>query len=236
MNPKKKILNTYHLTFKIFKTIINKRYPNKSKVLKLSNEKNLAQKYEVSRASLRESLKILQSKGVILSKQKTGIEIEEISNWNFFDRDILNWTQSSKYSIDIAKYFLETRLIIEPENAYLCSERIDKKGKEKLNNAFDNLHYNVKNQDVKNIINADLEFHKIILFGTENPILHSFNSFISHILKYNFELNHKDYNVYEKWKIALPLHNNLKNHIISHKSKLAKRVMYKIINNTNKIK
>ena len=47
---------------------------------KLLNENLLAKKYGVSRASLREALKILQSKGVIKSKQKIGTILEEYKN------------------------------------------------------------------------------------------------------------------------------------------------------------
>ena len=103
MNKKKKNSNKYGLTFKIFSDVINRRYPNKFKILKLPNENILSKTHGVSRSSLRESLKVLQSKAIISSKQKTGTEINEISNWNFFDRDILTWTQNSKYSLDIAK-------------------------------------------------------------------------------------------------------------------------------------
>lgn len=53
---------------------------------KLLNENLLAKKYGVSRATLREALKILQSKGVIKSKQKTGTVLEEYKNLNFLIR------------------------------------------------------------------------------------------------------------------------------------------------------
>jgi len=235
MNKKKKNSNKHGLTFKIFSDVINRRYPNKFKILKLPNENILSKTHGVSRSSLRESLKVLQSKGIISSKQKTGTEINEISNWNFFDRDILTWTQNSKYSLDIAKYFHETRLIIEPETIFISANRIKKKQKTQLEIVYNNLYKAVKNQDTESIIRYDLEFHKTILYSTENPILLSLNSLINHILKYNFELNQMQKDAYEVWKIALPLHNKLKNQIISHKAKQARRTMYAIINNTNKI-
>ena len=73
---------TYLLCQKIFRT--NRQGS------KLLNENLLAKKYGVSRASLREALKILKSKGILTSKQKTGTTIEEYKNLNFFDKDILS--------------------------------------------------------------------------------------------------------------------------------------------------
>ena len=123
--------STYQLCKKIF--IGNKQGS------KLLNENLLAKKYGVSRASLREALKILQSKGIIKSKQRTGTTLEDYKNLNFFDKDILSWSKGSKYADDMRKYFIQTRLMFEPEIAYLCAKNIDAKNKQELNSAYEAL-------------------------------------------------------------------------------------------------
>ena len=85
----KKLDSTYELCQKIFKS-------NKEGT-KLLKKNLLSKKYGVSRASLRECLKILKSKGVIKSKQKSGTFIEDRKNLNYFDKDILNWSKGTKY-------------------------------------------------------------------------------------------------------------------------------------------
>ena len=57
----------------------------------LPREEVLAQRMAVSRTALREGLKVLGSKGLIETKQKTGTRVREPRHWNQLDGDILAW-------------------------------------------------------------------------------------------------------------------------------------------------
>ena len=146
---------------------------------KLLNENLLAKKYGVSRATLREALKILQSKGVIKSKQKTGTVLEEYKNLNFFDKDILSWSKGSKYADNMRKYFIQTRLMFEPEIAYLCAKNIDLKNKKELDSIYEALEMSIIKKDVEKLILADLAFHNKIILNCGNPILYKLSEFIT---------------------------------------------------------
>ena len=91
---------------------------------KLPNENLLAKQYGVSRSSLREALKILKSKGVIKSKQRLGTVIDKYENINFFDKDILSWSQGTSYFKNSRKYFLQIRMMFEPEISFMCAKNI----------------------------------------------------------------------------------------------------------------
>ena len=198
---------------------------------KLVNENLLAIKYGVSRASLREALKILKSKGVIKSKQKTGTVIEKYENLNFFDRDILAWSKGSKYAENLRKYFIETRLIFEPEITYLCAKHIDSKSKKELNLIFNSLKNSVKKKDMKKIISNDLAFHRKIILNCGNPILYPLLEFINHVLELNFTANQNEQkNYFLGWeKKYLKQHEALKNYILKNKPLKAKNKMISLI-------
>tara|TARA_Y100000741_G_scaffold363460_1_gene351738 strand:- start:915 stop:1586 length:672 start_codon:yes stop_codon:yes gene_type:complete len=198
---------------------------------KLLNENLLAAKYGVSRASLREALKILKSKGIIKSKQKTGTVIEKYENLNFFDRDILEWSKGLKYAENLRNYFVETRLLFEPEITYLCAKRIDLKNKKELSSTFENLKKSVKNKDAKKIIFYDLAFHKTIILNCGNPILYPLLEFINHILELNFRANQNEQkNYFIGWeKKYLTQHEDLKNFILKNQAIKAKNKMISII-------
>ena len=198
---------------------------------KLLNENLLAKKYGVSRASLREALKILQSKGVIKSKQKIGTILEEYKNLNFFDKDILSWSKGSKYADNMRKYFIQTRLMFEPEIAYLCAKNIDLKNKNELNSIYESLAISVNKKDLKKLILADLAFHNKIILNCGNPILYKLSEFINHMLELNFtDNNNKLKRIFKGWENKyLNQHKELKDFIIKGNPLKAKNKMISII-------
>ena len=203
---------------------------------KLLNENLLAKKYGVSRATLREALKILQSKGVIKSKQKTGTVLEEYKNLNFFDKDILSWSKGSKYADNMRKYFIQTRLMFEPEIAYLCAKNIDLKNKKELDSIYEALEMSIIKKDVEKLILADLAFHNKIILNCGNPILYKLSEFINHMLRLNFtDNNNKLKRIFIGWENKyLKQHKDLKNFIIKGNPLKAKNKMISIIS-ANKI-
>ncbi len=215
--------STYILCKKIFRS-------NKQGA-KLPNENLLAKEYGVSRSSLREALKILKSKGVIKSKQKSGTIIDKYENINFFDKDILSWSQGTTYSKKSRKYFLQIRMMFEPEITFMCTKNINKINKKELEKIFINLSESVQKRDYNNIIFNDLAFHQKIIMNCGNPILYPLIEFINHILKLNFTANQKEQkNYFNGWeKKYLKQHEQLKDFILKNQPLKAKNKMIAII-------
>ena len=215
--------STYILCRKIFRS--NKQGS------KLPNENLLAKQYGVSRSSLREALKILKSKGVIKSKQKSGTIIDKYENINFFDKDILSWSQGTSYFKNSRKYFLQIRMMFEPEISFMCAKNINKKNKNEFEKIFYNLKQSVIYQDYNNIILNDLAFHQKIIMNCGNPILFPLFEFINHILKANFTSNQQvQKNYFKGWENKyLKQHEDLKNFILKNQPIKAKNKMISII-------
>ena len=203
---------------------------------KLPNENLLAKQYGVSRSSLREALKILKSKGVIKSKQRLGTVIDKYENINFFDKDILSWSQGTSYFKNSRKYFLQIRMMFEPEISFMCAKNINKKNKNEFEKIFDNLRQSVISKDYNNIILNDLAFHQKIIMNCGNPILFPLYEFINHILKANFTSNQQlQKNYFKGWeKKYLKQHEDLKNFIVNNNPIKAKNKMISIISENKK--
>ena len=220
--------STYILCRKIFRS--------NEQGSKLPNENLLAKQYGVSRSSLREALKILKSKGVIKSKQKLGTVIDKYENINFFDKDILSWSQGTSYFKNSRKYFLQIRMMFEPEISFMCAKNINQKNKNEFEKIFVNLKQSVVYQDYNNIILNDLAFHQKIIMNCGNPILFPLYEFINHILKANFTSNQQvQKNYFKGWENKyLKQHEDLKNFIINNKPIKAKNKMISIISENKK--
>ena len=220
--------STYILCRKIFRS--------NEQGSKLPNENLLAKQYGVSRSSLREALKILKSKGVIKSKQRLGTVIDKYENINFFDKDILSWSQGTSYFKNSRKYFIQIRMMFEPEISFMCAKNINKKNKNEFEKIFDNLRQSVISKDYNNIILNDLAFHQKIIMNCGNPILFPLHEFINHILKANFTSNQQlQKNYFKGWeKKYLKQHEDLKNFIVNNNPIKAKNKMISIISENKK--
>ena len=220
--------STYILCRKIFRS--------NQQGSKLPNGNLLAKQYGVSRSSLREALKILKSKGVIKSKQRLGTVINKYENINFFDKDILSWSQGTSYFKNSRKYFLQIRMMFEPEITFMCAKNINNKNKNEFEIIFENLKQSVISKNYKNIILNDLAFHQKIIMNCGNPILFPLHEFINHILKANFTSNQQlQKNYFKGWeKKYLKQHKDLKNFIINNNPIKAKNKMISIISENKK--
>lgn len=131
---------------------------------KLPNELDLANSFNVSRNIMRESMKILESFGILDSKTGIGTYIPEqalanIRNMYFF--------QSLKDNHSLEQ-LLETRLIIEPELVYYATLRATD---EELNLLGQIVALEIKKQDTEFYQTHDLDFHTLIAKISRNDLL-----------------------------------------------------------------
>src|SRR3546814_18473823 len=68
--------------------ILDGVYPPGSKI---PGESEILHRFGVSRTVLREVLKTLTAKGLIVSKTRVGTTVLDSSHWNFFEADVLSW-------------------------------------------------------------------------------------------------------------------------------------------------
>src|SRR3954454_25400517 len=74
---------------------------------------------DVSRTAVREAVKVLAAKGLIVSRPKTGTHVRERRFWHMLDPDILTWRLEAEPTDDFHMTVLETRRLIEPTVAAL---------------------------------------------------------------------------------------------------------------------
>lgn len=57
----------------------------------LPGEMELGEMYGVSRTAVREAVKMLAAKGMLLPRPRIGTRVMPRRNWNFLDQDLLTW-------------------------------------------------------------------------------------------------------------------------------------------------
>ncbi len=147
----------------------------------LPSEAELCNQYGVSRSSTREAVKMLSAKGLIRSRPKQGIRIQQERYWNMFDSDVLKWILVSKPTLELLKEFLDVRVVIEPQAASLAAKHADKDDLDIINQAL----ARIKDADngLDDPMEADVEFHSAVFEATKNRFFVQFTDFVSTALR-----------------------------------------------------
>ncbi|WP_434927697.1 FadR/GntR family transcriptional regulator [Shewanella sp. HL-SH8] len=212
---------THQLTHDLGIAIVSGEYPIGEG---LPSEADLCVKYDVSRSSTREAVKMLSAKGLITSRPKQGIRVMPESQWNMFDIDVLHWILSSKPSLSLLKEFTQMRLALEPEAAALAAKNATAEQIEHLGIALQRM----KDAELglEDPLEADILFHANILCSSNNRFFIQMTGFTSTALKVSLRYTNQMKGVNGA---NVEDHAAVYNAIRMRQPELAKTVMVKII-------
>lgn len=166
----------------------------------LPREEALAQRMAVSRTALREALKVLGSKGLIETRQKTGTRVRDPRHWNQLDADILAWRCASMPTEDFVEKLVEMREIIEPAAAAAAAKRRSPEQLACIKAAYEAMS---AADDLDAWAKADLAFHECVLDAANNELLGSLFSVVDTALGAYFLLSAR---TAADFKYSLPRH------------------------------
>jgi len=133
------------------------------------SETDLSVELGVSRTVTREAIKVLSQKGMIVSRPKTGTQVQARTNWNLLDADVLHWEFSVGGQDSFYERLTEVRLIIEPAASALAARRATPEEVLTMENSFREMVANV--DDNAAYIVADMHFHTAIVAASHNDLL-----------------------------------------------------------------
>ncbi|WP_284154885.1 FadR/GntR family transcriptional regulator [Algicella marina] len=152
----------------------------------LPRDEDLAARFGVSRTVLREAMKTLGAKGMVVARARIGTKVTSRSRWNHFDSDVLGWFLDSGVNRQFLHDLFQIRQTIEPFAASLAAE---KAGREAVAAMRDHVREMAEAVDDKAFALADLAFHRKILEESGNPFLFSVGGLIEAALLTTFRLS-----------------------------------------------
>ena len=166
----------------------------------LPGESMLAEQMSVSRTVLREALKVLAAKGLIETRQKTGMRVRDPRFWKHLDADVLGWRCAAMPTEDFVEKLVEMREIIEPAAVMAAARRRGPEQLEAIGMALEAMEEAV---DLDAWAAADLRFHEAVLIATNNELLGSLFSVIETALATFFVMSAR---TAKNFKYSLPHH------------------------------
>lgn len=177
---------TQQVVHELGKKIIQGRYKVGDS---LPSEADLCTEFNISRTATREAVKMLTAKGLISSRPRQGIKVVESKHWNLFDVDVLNWILLGKPDLYLLRNFLQLRLALEPEAAFLAAQYAQDEELAAIEVALARMKNATNGEDDTH--EADIEFHQSVFSATNNPFFIQLKNFITTALKVNLRFTNR---------------------------------------------
>jgi GntR family transcriptional repressor for pyruvate dehydrogenase complex len=166
---------------------------------KLPSERSLSEYLNISRASVREALRIMEIIGILEVKPGSGIFFRDRAG--DLSIPLTAWLPRKEETL---REIFEVRQLIEPRAAGLAAERVSPDILEKMKFCLERFGTSVEQNDLASMILADTEFHRLLATATQNKTL-------------TFLMNTMTRYLPEGWKASLMVPQRPKKTIAEHK-------------------
>lgn len=152
----------------------------------LPRDEDLLQRFGVSRTVLREAIKTLTAKGLLVARARVGTKVRPRDDWNMFDADVLRWHMEGGAGKSFFADLSEMRLAIEPYAAGLAAQKADEDGIGAMGRAVRQM---ASAPDRHSFAAADIELHRQITKASGNVFMQSVTALIETALLSSFWLS-----------------------------------------------
>ena len=142
----------------------------------LPGELELGEQFGVSRTAVREAVKTLTAKGMVLPRPRIGTRVLPQSNWNFLDQELLSWWMTEQNFNQVIEYFLVMRSSLEPQACLLAATQGTAEQKARLNTLMAEMVELKRKFNRERWIEVDMAWHEHVYEMSGNPFLTSFAS------------------------------------------------------------
>ena len=187
-------------------------------------EPTLCAEYGVSRTVVREAIKSLVAKGIVVTGPKVGTRVLAPDQWNWFDPDVVAWQGKAGFSREFLRDLHELRRIVEPAAVRLAAERASADDIAEMETAFAGMHDAIEHGG--DYVRHDLRFHQGLLRASHNRMLIQMSKALGALLRTSFEISTDKP---DGPRLSLPLHRAVLDAVIARSPARADRAIRVLI-------
>ena len=212
---------THQITHNLGVAIVTGVYSDENPV---PIEADLCRQYNASRPVLREAVKMLTAKGLLVSRPRLGTQVQPEEHWNMLDPDVLAWLLERKFSPALLMEFNEIRLSVEPGAAALAARVATAADKAAIRAAIGRMQAAENGDD--DPMDSDIAFHVSVLRASRNRFYLQLTGFIATALRFSIRTTNR----YKGVKLASSAdHKKVADAIIAGRPGAASDAMRKLI-------
>jgi DNA-binding FadR family transcriptional regulator len=164
--------------------IVTGHYPVGSS---LPPEPMLCEELGVSRTVIREAVKSLIAKGLLVTGPKVGTRVLDQEQWNWFDPDVVAWQSRAGLSREFLRDLQELRRLVEPAAVRLAAERATAADIAEIETAYAGMKRSI--DEGGDYVSSDLRFHQGLLRACHNRMVAHMSKALGALLRTSFEIS-----------------------------------------------
>jgi DNA-binding FadR family transcriptional regulator len=205
--------------------IVTGRYPVGSS---LPPEPALCETLGVSRTVIREAVKSLIAKGLLVTGPKVGTRVLAEEQWNWFDPDVVAWQSRAGLSREFLRDLQELRRLVEPAAVRLAAERATAQDIAEIETAYAGMKRSI--EEGGDYVSSDLRFHQGLLRAAHNRMVAQMSKALGALLRTSFEISTARP---DGPASSLPLHRAVLDAVIARSPAKAERAIIVLIDGAN---
>lgn len=182
--------------------------------------------YAVSRSVSRETIRVLESMGLVASRRRVGVTVLPRDSWNLFDPRIIRWRLGGEDRANQLRSLSELRGGVEPAAAALAATRATPEQCGTMTGAVMQMAVHGKSGDLEAYLAADTLFHRTLLEASGNEMLHALGDVVSEVLAGR---THHDLMPARPNPVAIRLHADVAQAVQAGDAEAAEQAMRAII-------
>jgi len=150
-------------------------------------EPQLCESFSVSRTVIREAVKSLVAKGLLVTGPKVGTRVLPSDQWNWFDPDVVAWQSKAGLTRDFLRDLQELRRVIEPAAVRMAAQRATTQDVAVIEFAYDGMQDAIEHGG--DYVRRDLAFHQGLLQAAHNRMVMQMSKVLGALLRTAFEIS-----------------------------------------------
>lgn len=201
--------------------VVAGRYPPGSSI---PPEPMLCEELGVSRTVVREAIKSLVAKGLVVTGPKVGTRVLPEEHWNWFDPDVVVWHSKIGLSREFLRDLQELRRVVEPAAVRLAAERATAQDIAEIEIAYTGMKAAIEQGG--DYVTSDLRFHQGLLRACHNRMLVQMSKALGALLRTSFEISTSRP---DGPATSLPLHRAVLDAVIARSPQRAEKAILVLI-------
>lgn len=189
----------------------------------LPGEVELGDMYGVSRTAVREAIKMLAAKGMVLPRPRIGTRVLPKQNWNYLDQDLLAWLDFADHAYLVDEYKV-VRRTLEPEAAAQAALNATDEEREELQSLMTEMLALTEEFDHERWIRIDTRFHQVIYFASSNHFISPFGNLFKSVFDNYFRIVTKD-----RRSIKIEVHQRIVEGILQRNPDMARQAVIELL-------
>ena len=190
----------------------------------LPPEATLCEEFGISRTVVREAVKSLVAKGLLITGPKLGTRVLPEEHWNWFDPDVVAWNSHLGLTREFLRDLQELRRIVEPAGVRLAAERATAADIAEVEAAYAGMKLAIEQGG--DYVSSDLRFHQGLLRACHNRMVVQMSKALGALLRTSFEISTTRP---DGPASSLPLHRAVLDAVIARDARKAERASLVLI-------